>query len=140
MFVDTGAIVPTSRSPLTDLTAGPGASIGYGQSAPGPVGNPNGVSIEFFEKRIINGYQAADYPYWHYVMPRVANFIIGARDITNAALQTMLTGSAFLNPNWSQVPRATGPSLRRSSTRGPLAVRRSSPSPESRLSLRRSDA
>ncbi len=109
VFVDTGAITPTSRSPLTDLTAGPGASIGYGQSAPGPVGNPNGVSIEFFEKRIINGYQAADYPYWHYVMPRVANFIIGARDITNAALQTMLTGQAFLNPNWSSGPAGDWP-------------------------------
>ena len=109
VFVDTGAIVPTSRSPLTDLTAGPGASIGYGQSAPGPVGNPNGVSIEFFEKRIINGYQAADYPYWHYVMPRVANMIIGARDVTNANLQTMLTGQAFLNPNWSSGPAGDWP-------------------------------
>ncbi len=106
-FQDTGAITPSGMfiaTGATDMTVGPGTGVGYAHPALGVVGNPNGVSLEFFEKRIISGYQATDYPYYRIVLPRVANMVIEARDVTNAPYQTLMTGQAFQNPNFGTGP------------------------------------
>jgi hypothetical protein len=103
-FFDTGAVVPSGAVPTVDWTAGPGTGTGYQAPTLGIVGNPNGVSIEFWEKRISTGQQATDYPYWRYVLPRVQNMHIESHDITNANLQTIMTGQAFQNPNWGTGP------------------------------------
>ena len=87
-----------------DMPAGPGANVGYQMPALGAVANTNGVSIEFFMKRMIRGYQAADYPYYRILLPRVTNLHTLARDITNANFQTQLEGQAFENPNWGSGP------------------------------------
>lgn len=103
-FFDTGATVPSGAVPTTDLSAGPGTGTGYQASTLGIVGNPNGVSMEFWEKRISQGQQATDWPYWRYVLPRVQNMHTLPHDITNANLQTIMEGQAFQNPNWGSGP------------------------------------
>lgn len=103
VFLDTGAVTPSGFVPTTDTTAGPG-QVGYQAPALGTVANPNGVSLEFFERAILNGVQASTLPYFRYVLPACKNFIVGARDITNANLQNVYTGTAFQNPNWGGGP------------------------------------
>lgn len=106
VFVDTGSITPNGALPSTDYTAGPGNAVGYQAPAVGsvPTSVQQGVSLEFWMKRIINGYQATDYPYWRIVLPLVANMVIGSRDVTNANLATQAEGQAFQNPNWGSGP------------------------------------
>lgn len=108
-WVDTGAQVPSGNLPAVDLSAGPGTGVGYAASSVGPVANPNGVSIEFWQKRIINGYQATDYPYWRILLPRVCNGHTMPRDHTNANLQTLIEAQSFQNPNWGTGPDGTWP-------------------------------
>ena len=103
-FVDNGSITPSGVLPTTDLTAGPGNDVGYMAPTLGPVGNPNGVSIELFSKRMINGSQATDYPWWRTILPMVKGLHIMPRDYTNANLQTIFEGQAWNNPNWNQGP------------------------------------
>lgn len=104
VFVDNGTITPSGSIPQTDLSAGPGIGVGYQAPALGAVANPNGVSLEFFQRRFVNGAQATDYPYWRYVIPMAKNFHIQPRDITNANMATVMEGQAFQNVNWGSGP------------------------------------
>lgn len=103
VFVDTGIITPSGNVPPSDQTAGPGIA-GYATSNMGSVGNPNGVSLEFFEKAISGGFQASVQPYWQWVMPRVANMHVMPRDLTNANTATILEGQGFQSGNWGSGP------------------------------------
>ncbi len=107
-FVDAGVLTPLGNLPQTDQTAGPGIA-GYAAPNLGYVANPNGVSMEFWEKAITGGVPAASQPYWWIVMPRVANMHIMPRDITNANLQTVMEGQGEQNPNWGAGPAGTWP-------------------------------
>ena len=108
VFVDTGVITPSGNVPQTDQTAGPGIA-GYATSNLGVVANPNGVSMEFFEKAIIGGVQATNQPFWWWVLPRVANMHIMPRDLTNANTQTIMEGQGEQNSNWGSGPFGTWP-------------------------------
>ncbi len=108
VFVDTGVVTPSGNVPQVDQTAGPGVA-GYAASPMGIVANPNGVSLEFFEKAILGGFQAPVQPYWHWVLPRVANMHVMARDLTNANTQSIYEGQGFENPNWGSGPFGTWP-------------------------------
>lgn len=108
VFVDTGVITPSLNPPQVDQTAGPGIS-GYADPSLGTVANPNGVSLEAFEKAIVGGVQAADKPYYWYVMPRCSNMHVMPSDITNANYQTVMEGQAFENPNWGSGPVGNWP-------------------------------
>jgi hypothetical protein len=105
-FVDNGATIAAGAvsPPGTDLSAGPGTGAGYQMPAPGSTAAPNGVSIEIWQKRIINGFPDGTYPYWRTVYPRAANLHIMPRDHTNANLQTVIEGDLFRNPNWGSGP------------------------------------
>lgn len=103
-FVDNGSLTPGQQPQSIDTTAGPGNGTGFQASALGPVGNPNGVSLEIWQKRIISGKQDATYPYWRFVYPKVANFSITTRDHANAAFQTTMEGQAEENANWGSGP------------------------------------
>lgn len=108
VFVDTGVITPSGNIPQTDQTAGPGV-VGYAAPNLGVVANPNGVSLEFFEKAIVGGVQAADKPFWWWTMPRVANMHVMPRDMTNANTQSVFEGQGEQNPNWGSGPFGTWP-------------------------------
>lgn len=108
VFVDTGAVTPSGNIPQSDQTAGPGID-GYATPSLGVVANPNGVSLEMFSKAILGGFQSSAQPFWHWVLPRVANMHIMPRDLTNANAQTIMEGQAFENPNWGSGPFGTWP-------------------------------
>lgn len=108
VFVDSGVIVPSGNVPQVDQTAGPGVA-GYAAPNVGAVSNPNGVSLEAWGRAIVGGVQASAQPYWYWVWPRVANMIVGARDLTNANTQSIYTGEGFPNPNWGSGPFGTWP-------------------------------
>ena len=104
VFVDTGAVKPVGLPSLVDMTAGPGLAVGQQAHELGVVPNPNGIGLEFFMERIIDGHQAGDYPFVRFVLPKVTNFVVGARDVTNAEMASVFTGEAFENPNWGTGP------------------------------------
>lgn len=111
-FVDNGSLSPGTFGPsvpATDTTAGPGTGTGYAAPPMGIVGNPNGVSIECWAKRIISGTQATDYPYWYYVWPRVTGMHRMPVDHTNANAQTILEGQAFSSTTWGSGPGLSWP-------------------------------
>lgn len=109
VFVDDGSVTPTGLPSTSDMSAGPGNNVGYQTAAMGSVSAPNGVAIEMWQKRIIDGVQASDYPYWWHVWPKVANLHIMPRDFTNANLATVIDGNAFQNPNYGAGPNGDWP-------------------------------
>ena len=60
-------------------------------------------------ERIEEGHQATDYPYFWFALPSATYFVVGARDVTNAELQALYTGTAFPNPNWGAGPSGQFP-------------------------------
>src|ERR1039458_1356542 len=107
VLVDTGAAVPNRVAPLVDMTVGIGTGDGYQVPVAGVVGNPYGVSIEVWSSRVLTADTDTDYPDWWHVLPRVKNFIVGARNITNANMESDFTGDAFGNVNWGTGPDGT---------------------------------
>lgn len=107
VLVDNGALTPQRVAPLVDMTAGIGTGDGYQVPVPGVVGNPNGVSVEMWSSRVLNAGEAEDYPdIWH-VLPKVKNFVVGARNITNANMESDFDGEAYPNENWGSGPDGT---------------------------------
>jgi hypothetical protein len=109
VFVDTGAVKPAGVPNETDLSAGPGIGVGQQTPTPGVVGNPNGVSLEFFMERFTEGHQDPVNPYTWFALPLCTYFVVGARDVTNAELQALYNGVAFPNPNWGGGPSGQFP-------------------------------
>jgi hypothetical protein len=109
VFVDTGVVTPNGAFSVTDTTAGPGENVGYQTSELGPVGNPNGVSIEAFTYAYENGQPAAKNPFFWWAIPRVRYMHIQPRELTNANTATILEGQAFQNPNWAKGPSGAYP-------------------------------
>jgi hypothetical protein len=108
VFVDNGSIKPSGVPNTTDYSGGPGIGVGSQVPAPG-VANPAAFGIEFFMERIDDGHQATDYPWEWVVLPFVTYFVLGARDVTNAELQALYTGTAFPNPNFGAGPNGDFP-------------------------------
>ena len=109
VFVDKGTVVPVGVPNQTDLSGGPGLATGQQSPAPGVVANPNGVSIEFWMENIDEGHQDTTYPYKWFLLGRATYFVVGARDVTNAELQALYTGTAFPNPNCDGGPSGQFP-------------------------------
>lgn len=104
VFVDTGATVPNGAFPTTDTTAGPGNDTGYQAPALGVVGNPLGVSCEFWGLAIKNGSQVSSLPYWRWAVPRVTGLHDEARTFQPNILENNYTGQSNENPNWGSGP------------------------------------
>lgn len=64
----------------------------------------DGISIEFWAKRINNGSLDADAPYAWWVLPRVTNLRVGDTEHSATALKPPYTGQAYENPNWFDGP------------------------------------
>ena len=109
VFVDTGVAKPAGVPNENDLSGGPGIGTGFQSATPGIVANPNGVSLEFFMERFTEGHQDPINPYDWIAVPLATYFVVGARDVTNAELQAIYTGTAFPNPNWGAGPSGQFP-------------------------------
>jgi hypothetical protein len=107
VYVDTGVATPKGNLPQEDTTAGPGEAAGYAAPELGIVGNPNGVSLEFWTKAYVAGVQASQLPFYWWVFPKVKGLHQQARDIAAANTQTVFEGQAYGNPNWSSGPELT---------------------------------
>jgi hypothetical protein len=103
-FVDNGSIVPSGGYPSVDTTAGPGNDTGYAAAALGVVGNPNGVSLEFWGAAILGGAETPNLPYYRWVIPKVQNITEGGRTFQPAILENVYMGQGVQNPNWGAGP------------------------------------
>lgn len=64
----------------------------------------NGVSIEWWTRRIDNGVQDATYPWAWWVMPRVKNLRHADKTHEDGAQPTVITGQGYENANWYNGP------------------------------------
>jgi hypothetical protein len=88
-------------------TVAPGlVPIGYKAPAVGSDPLPNGVSIEFWSRAVINGSMDDTLPYIHWVFTRVRNIAQDEATLENDAMNTAFTGTAFDNANWGTGPQA----------------------------------
>jgi len=107
-WTDTGVIVPNGSLPSSNTTAGPG-NYGFADPNLGSVGQPNGVSLEFWAKAILKGKQATYLPYFWWALPLCNGFIREASDVTDARFANTYTGQAYENPNWGAGPNGDWP-------------------------------
>jgi hypothetical protein len=103
-WTDTGAIIPFGAVPTVNTTAGPGSAVGMAPPNLGIVGNPYGVSLEFWGKAVTKGQQVAYLPYYRWVLPGCKNFRNDSREFTNVGLANIYIGEAFENANWGSGP------------------------------------
>ncbi len=106
-FVDLGTVTPGAQPNATDLSGGSGVGVGYQTPLLGSVANPNGVAIECWGERYVDGEQASDLPYWWHLLPRVKNLRRMPADLTNASFASTFEGDAFGNPNFGSGPDGT---------------------------------
>lgn len=92
-------LLPQS-SLLTGMMSG-----GVGVAAP-PIGVVvnNGVSLEFWVKRVIDGVLSTVHPYMHWAFPKVLNAQEGARELSNTTEHGLVTAQAFENAEWFDGP------------------------------------
>lgn len=85
------------------LLSASGARVGFQFPKIGVV-EGDGVSIEFFTQRMVDGAISQVHPYAQWALPRVINLRVGDRDLTNAAQHSLITGEAYENANWADGP------------------------------------
>lgn len=80
-------------------------AFGAGFAFP-PIGQvtSDGVSIELFTGRYDAGALSAVHPYAQWALPKVRSMQLGARDFTNAAQHSVITGQCNENTNWGSGP------------------------------------
>ena len=92
------------RTITSDDVAELGDRVGYAAPRLGVVSQVNGVSIEVWARRILNGSLDADSPYAHHAYPKLTNLRLGDWSHGNAALLPSYTGQAYENPNFGDGP------------------------------------
>lgn len=91
------------------ITGAASATIGHARPALGvaPVGS--GVSIELWEVRLQNGFQASDRPWIWSALPRVMRLRQGPKRFFAGAYVPTFTGIAIENPGWGNGPNNDWP-------------------------------
>ena len=84
------------------LTAG-ARPKGYAAPPLGPVAS-NPISIELWAIRVDDGDQDANYPYAHWVYPKVKNLRLGDHSHEEGAKKPVFSGQAYENINWFDGP------------------------------------
>lgn len=84
------------------LTAG-GGGKGWQFPPVGEIGG-NGVSIEWWTKRIVSGALSQVHPYAQWAAPRVRSLKLGPREFSNTAQHALISGQCNENDNWGDGP------------------------------------
>jgi hypothetical protein len=85
-----------------------GSTIGYAMPEVGVDPQPNGISLEFWSRRVIGGAPANDRPYYWHLMPR-GRFSRDEQTHGNEAALPSFTGSFEQNDGWLQGPADVWP-------------------------------
>lgn len=80
-----------------------GRGIGWGMAPIGQVGG-NGVSIEWWTKRVDAGALSLVHPYAQWACPRVRSLRVGAREFSNTAQHSIVNGQCNENIEWGDGP------------------------------------
>lgn len=138
MTADGGGLTGGSSPNVTVTTGTPGSNltaIGYRAPEVGGDPLPNGVSVEFWSRAVVDGAWANELPYIHWVVPRARLRLADAMTLgAENALTPSFSGTSDQNKNWGDGPEgdweygsdrvwqyarvATVPDF----TRGPIAV------------------
>lgn len=94
--------------PLSNLLTA-GSAIGWGFPRLGSQ-EADGISVEFFTKRIKNGVLSAVFPYAQWALPLVKNMSPGNKTLDANAQHSIINGQAFENENWFDGPANDWPS------------------------------
>jgi hypothetical protein len=80
-----------------------GGAAGF--AAP-PIGviTGNGVSVELWTKRILDGDLDPNFPYAHWVYPKISNLRLAPHTHAGTSLHPSFSGQALQNPNWYDGP------------------------------------
>jgi hypothetical protein len=85
----------------TILTETGGTVVGWKPTATGAVDQPNGVALEIWSYAISGSRPATDYPYYHWVLPRVFLHPSDNMVVENNAMTWNATGWGNDNPNFA---------------------------------------
>lgn len=80
-----------------------GLPAGFAAPPIGPV-TGNGIGIELWAIRVDNGVEDGDFPYAHWLYPRIKNLRLGDHEHGNSSIQPPFTGQAYENQNWGDGP------------------------------------
>lgn len=86
-----------------DVIEATGTPVGYAAPAVGLDAQPNGISLEFWSRRVVGGSPANDRPYYHWVLPR-GRFKRDEATFGNEAAQPSFTGVFEENDGWGTGP------------------------------------
>lgn len=94
-----------------------------------------GVSVEAWSKNIVDGVVDGTNPYIRWVFPRIKNWRHGTRELSDGAMETVLSGHGYGNALWGNGPLDDWDSLADESVDGPVAYALDSSIPEATNSL-----
>jgi hypothetical protein len=77
--------------------------VGFAFPPVGPV-TGDGVSIEFWTRRVDNGSQSEVFPWAHWALPLCRSMQVGAREFSGTAQHAVISGQCNENVNWADGP------------------------------------
>lgn len=108
--VDVELVLAIPDPELEEMIAGytlltlAGSTVGAMMPALATALDEDGVSLEGWSKRVINGKLATTNPYLRWVLPKTNNWTIGPRTLSDGSVGAVLNGEGYANVNWYDGP------------------------------------
>ncbi len=91
-----------------DLLSVVGRPKGFAAPPLGPI-TGNGISVEIWAIRVDDGDQDPDFPWAHWVYPKIKNLRLGDHTHEAGAIKPIFSGQAYENVNWFDGPTGDWP-------------------------------